>query len=371
MRKISAFMVVVYFTLFMSVYHHTFAANPPGTEQLSETLNVEIEQLKQLLQKGLTIHEMEQEIARLTSKEIDIMNEIKALERETVEQESLVAATKKQAGKVLRSYYLGERDSLWLLLLSLNSISEAIAALEFISTILSSDQKKLNDYYAAEQQLQHLLQLAKETQVNLQLVKQQFVEQRDAQLALQQELDRELEARPDGEQIKEQISQLTTNWEEEGLPVFRLYLQAFADAMEHLPEIQSMYSNVLSLKGANILLTMTDEQLNGFLASQDPILEHMTFQFNDDQVQAGGQHEGIQMMITGQFSLELEPDNVIRFTINELFYNDFVLPETTVAHLQEQFAFSFYPEHISFLGLTFKATELIVESGQLTVKLSL
>lgn len=349
----------------------TTAEAAETTSYLHQSLATDLEQMRHLLQKGLTIYEMEQEIARLTQKEAEISEQIVTLSEEIKNQEKLVAITKDQAGKVLRSYYLGERDSLWLLLLSLDSLTEAIAAFEFISTIIGSDQKRINDYADAQQQLQQLLELSLVIQTDLQRVKQQFIDQRDAQLALQRELDSELATRSDADEVLQQIEQLTTDWQTEGLPIFRQYLQAFAEAMEQLVDIQAMYSNVITLRGANILFTITDEQLNEFLKSKDPILENLTFRFLDGQVEAGGQHEHIGMKIVGQFQLELEPDNVIRFKIDELLYNDFVLPETTALDLQEQFAFSFYPEHVSFLGLSFKATELTTASGVLTVKLEI
>lgn len=372
MRKKLIILVALQCLLFFTLYHFSHgvahAANDSRhPSQTIETIEDHIERTNALLQTGLTLFEMEQEIVRLAQQEALLANEMKDVEQQIPMQQERVELMKERAAQVLRSYYLGERDNLLLLVLSVSSFSEALAAFEFIQTIVRSDQKKMLDYQEALDSLQALQFQLTEAEAQLNELKGKLISQRDEMLAMQTDFEAELEQHDDAASILEQIEQLTKEWQDKGLPAFRIYFQALADAMNHLSDIQSMYSNVISFRGTNIQFLITDEQLNAFLVSQDDLFTNLQFHFQDGYIEAMGEHEGMHLYVKGQFSLEDEPRNKMSFHIDELQYNDFILPESTMVALEEEFNLAFYPDQISFLGFTFKATELHMEPDSLRV----
>lgn len=74
------------------------------------------EEVKLLLQKGLTVYEIDQELARIQLEEAHIMKQRTTSELELQQQTARSEETKRHAAKVLRAYYMGDRDSLWMLL---------------------------------------------------------------------------------------------------------------------------------------------------------------------------------------------------------------------------------------------------------------
>lgn len=363
----------IYFVMFMSLFHlsHT-------TSQLSavaaatatpELVDEQIDRANALLQKGLTLYEMEQEIIRLSEQEVWLNDEIAKVEQLIPIQEQHVQHMKERAAKVLRSYHLRERDSLFLMVLSVSNMTETLAMLQFIQSLLHNDQTKLLDYQTALEDLEQLQERLVTTQDNLQQVKQKYIEQREALLVAQDEFTDELAQIDDADDIIEQLEQLTTAWQEKGLPAFRLFLEALAAAMENLPNIQTMYNNVISLRGTSILFQITDEQLTAFLREENELFNHLTFEFNEDGIVAFGEYDDMHLSLTGHYTIVLEPRNAMLFFIDKLEYNDFTLPQSTIEALEEDFKLGFYPDQISFFGLKLKATELQMEPGILRMTL--
>lgn len=366
--RIIALQCLLFFTL--HPFHYAYAADEAAQAAPShEAIEEHIARTNDLLQKGLTLYEMEQEIVRLGQQEALLALDIAAVERQIPLQQQRVAQMKERAAEVLRSYYLGERDNLLLMILSVSNLSEALAALEFVQAIVRSDHKKMLDYELALNELQSLQHELTATQTRLVELKGKLMTQRDAMVAMQTEFDRELDQHDDPAQVLEQVEQLTMEWQDKGLPAFRTYFRALADAMSNLSHIQTMFSDVISLRGTNIQFLITDDQLNEFLVSQDALFQNLQFQFHEGYIEADGDHDGMHLYIRGMFSLEQEPQNKMSFNIDELMYNDFILPPSTVDALEDEFNLAFYPDKISFLGFKFKATELHMESGSLRVML--
>src|SRR5690606_7286119 len=82
-----------------------------------------IDEIQQLLQESLTVSEIDREVARIAEEEKTVALHIRQTEQDITLQNDKVAATREHAGKVLRAYYMGDRDSLWLLLFHANSFS--------------------------------------------------------------------------------------------------------------------------------------------------------------------------------------------------------------------------------------------------------
>jgi hypothetical protein len=358
MRNIIAKCLIIYGCVLFSLYHASIAYGEPT-----------LEETRKLLQKGLNIYEIDQEVARLSAKEEQLAIEILKVEQDITANKELVAAAKTQAGDVLRAYYMGEKESLLALILSAKNLSEAMAVFEFVNIIFENDQKTLDQYLDVYRELKDMHAELLSAQIDLQEVKEQFLNQRQVLITLQEELDAELSVHPESERLAFLIQELTLKWENQGLPIFKNYFKALAKAMNQLPEIRAMHKNIVSMKGSTIQFQITDDQLNEFLISKDELFKDFAFEFTADKIEAVGKHNGMEVTIRGHYSLVQEPDNVIRFHVDELIYDGFTLPESTNRSLEEEFDLGFYPAQLEFLGLQLEATDVITESNKLRVLL--
>ncbi len=328
-----------------------------------------LEETKKLLQKGLTIHEIDREVERLQDIEHQLQKKIIEIEEQIVEQDQIVKETKQRAGEILRSYYMGDRVSLLMLIITIESFSEALATIEFINMIFSSDQRILNEYISANQQLQVMYKNLILTQKNLQGMKQQFIQQRNTLVTLQSELNLILDNHPESTHLQMLINQLTINWQEIGRPILQTYFKALGEAMNQLPDIQNQYKDIVSFRGTQILFKITDDQLNEFLQSKNSIFENFSFQFYNDQIEVRGEQDGLTATIIGHYKLVNDPENAIQFSIDELIYNGFTLPESTIKTLESEYDLGFYPGQQKFLGFSLQATQLQMEFGSLEILL--
>lgn len=333
-------------------------AAPSASETLDET--------RALLQKGLDLHEIDRELARIEQSQAETSVRISEIEQSLEAQYETTDKRKEQAGRVLRSYYMGKRDALYLPLLKMDSLADALAALDFIQMIFRHDQVTLASYQDSIRTLESTRSELLTLQDELTSVEQAFLDQREKQVKLAAELEEELAAIPASAQIIDEIEQLTTSWEEQGLPLFRKYFSSLANTMQQLPEIIATDEKHLIIRGSDILFQLTDEDLNAFIHSKDARLGNLSFLFADGVITAEGAEEDIDIAMTGQYTLEQEPENSIQFHVDTITFNGFELPETTVHALEEEFDLSIYPEKFQ---LKVEATSVKMEENLLQIQL--
>jgi hypothetical protein len=325
-----------------------------------------LEQTRALLQKGLTLHEIDQEIARLAAEEPAIAAKIEEARRESVIQGERLDAARNRAGRVVRAYYMGQRKPLWSLVLTAKSFSQALAIFEFVSQIVQSDQRALGSYREAKQRWEQSEKRWGEVQAELSSLRTKLLEQREKLLVLQQELDQELSEAPDASAIKEQLLALTSSWEQQGLPLFKAYFQALSESFNQMPELLTKQNN-LTVQGFDYTFRIDDVDLNDFLRGKNAMFNQFTFEFQDGQVIASGQDGDIHVLIKGRYKLENQP-NAIRFHIDELVYNGLLLPETTAKALESDYQLAIYPQRFASF---FVATGVDVNDGSMAVTLKL
>lgn len=334
------------------------SAAPSASETLAET--------RTLLQKGLDLHEIDRELARIGKSQTQTSARIAEIEQSLEVQYETTDKRKEQAGRVLRSYYMGKRDALYLPLLKMDSLTDALAALDFIQMIFRHDQVILASYRDSIRSLESTHSELLTLQEELASVEQAFIAQREKQVQLAAELEEELAAIPASAQIMEEIEQLTTSWEEQGLPLFRQYFSSLAKTMQQLPEMITTDEKHLTIRGSNILFQLSDEDLNTFIHSKDATLGNLSFRFAGGIISAEGTEANIEIAMTGQYTLEQEPKNSIRFHVNTITFNGFDLPETTVRALEEEFDLSIYPEKFK---LKVEATSVKMKENLLQIQL--
>ncbi|MFB6363778.1 hypothetical protein ACFCP7_06895 [Paenibacillus elgii] len=332
---------------------------------------------RSLLQKGLTIYEIDQELTRISDQEIKLQAQMQSAEQQIREAEHSTSEAKIHAAKVVRSYYMGDRDSLWALLFSVGSFSDAVSVLDYLQMILRNDQQALQRHTDAWQRLTSVKKELAEAHTSLQQTKERYLQQREQLAALQKEVDAQLaDSKEQAALLQQQMLELNKLWENKGIPLFKTYFQALADAMQQLPELvtsggEKKNSNLV-MNGVNYTFQMTDSELNDFLRKKNERFRNLTFHFYPDQISASGQEGDIAVMIRGSYEMAAMEDGTsksfIRFRILEMQFNGFSLPSTTVEEFEKSFTLGIYPQHIaSFL----QVTGVRLEEGKLSIMLKL
>lgn len=325
-----------------------------------------LDEMRKLLEKGLTIHEIDRELARLAEQEKQIAAELDTVTARIAEQEQQVAVRKAAAGKVLRSYYMGYRETLYLSLLKMDSLYDALVALDFMTIIFRHDQHQLLSYRESLLVLNGMKEDLQRTEQSLQQVKAAYLAERERLVRLQEELETELAflPEPEAESLREQIADVTSDWQARGLPLFEKYLSELSAAMVHLPDILAVNEEHLRIENARFVFRITDDQLNVFLRDRNEMFENLTFSFADGDIAAHGEEDGIEVAIRGRYEIDNDPVNRIRFQVDELQYNGLTLPDTTAKDLEERFDLGIYPENFQIKA---EATDVAVENRTLIV----
>jgi hypothetical protein len=326
-----------------------------GLTTCAPVLAVTTEETKLLLQKSLTIYEVDQELARIAQQESELSRTTAVAEQELLKQQSLSADKKLHAAKVLRAYYMGDRDSIWMLLFSISSFKDALSTLEYLQMIVRNDHEALTRYMAGQRQLQQLSATLSDSKNALQQNKERFIAQREQLVKLQKQLDEDLSNHTEAAAILQQMTNLTLQWQDKGVPLFKTYFQALAKAMNQLPEIISDTdngkNNHLIISGFQYTFQITDQQLNTFLRDRNPLFRNMTFRFTDSHVITTGTQDGVDVMIKGKYELaskdEVKGKSYVRFNIEQLQFNGYDLPASTIEAMEQQFDLGIYPQNLA------------------------
>lgn len=324
------------------------------------------EETRQLLEKSLSVVEIDREIERISGLRAATQTEIGKAEQQLAAQEIAIAAQREKAGRVLRSYYMGDKDALWAALLNARSLSDLLNTWEMMDVILSSDHQILDRYSAQYQEIKKGYDTLQRNQQDLEQVENDLKAQRERVAALQQELDQAIASSGDADNLRRLMDEMQTYWQNVGLFEVRRQFDSLAKAMNDLPQWIEQHPEMLQTSGLKTTLTITDAQLNDYLHSQDEQLKQITIAFEPGVMKLNGSNGNIQVGIEGHYTVENEPENAILFHIDKLVFNGLTLPDTTRADLERQFDLGFYPQQlIKFV----KADSVDVEQGKLIVRL--
>ncbi|UHA74141.1 hypothetical protein [Paenibacillus sp. 481] len=330
-----------------------------GSEQPSP------EELK-LLQQSLSLTELDKEIERIGQRERGASDKKRTTEQQLIEHEQLAAKQRERAGRVLRSYYIGERDMLLQAMLSAKQWQDMLALFDYFHLFFESDHKVLQAYNNQMKHLKELKVTHEKSERELNSVRSQLVAQRDRVASLQRQFDKDLASSGNPEAMSKLIDEFTVYWKSVGLYEVRYYFRAMASAMHNLPQFIKKEGN-MSIDGFNYTVRIKDEQLNEFLRQENEIFKPFAFRFEDDLIVAEGERDGLRVLIAGNYTIETEPQNVIRFHVQRLKFNGLELPQSTIQDLEDQFDLGFYPQQlVSFIV----AKEVTVDKGEITVKLT-
>ncbi|MDQ1912967.1 hypothetical protein RAC89_21465 [Paenibacillus sp. GD4] len=325
---------------------------------------------RNLLQKGLTLFEIEQELARIALEDAALAKRLAETESQIQDAEKASLEAKQHAAKVIRAYYMGDRDALWFLMFSIRSLSDALTTMEYLQMILASDKEALHKHTQNNEALKRLRASLAASQAELQLTKDKYMKERARQTMLQKELNEELSQNKEAERILKEMLTLNQTWQEKGIPLFRTYFKALAEASKDIPELAGGSGSNLIMNGFNYTFQITEQELNDFLRKKNELFHNMTFRFTTDYVIASGKQDNIDVLIKGSYQLAEKNSGVkyVRFRINELHFNGYPLPDTTAADLEKEFDLGIYPQNVArFL----QVTQVRIEEGKLSLHLKL
>jgi|HigsolmetaAR203D_1030402.scaffolds.fasta_scaffold00016_98 hypothetical protein len=344
-----------------------FAALWPSADALAEEdIAADIpEDIRELLNKGLTIYEIDQELMRLDETESKLIVEIEAVSEQAAQQEKVVEAKRVHAGKVLRSYYKGKRSNLWLFIFHADSFYEAIQTYYYLSQIYKQDRRILKEHADSYRRLMELIAKLEQDRAMLQRVRNEFIAQRNRLVALQEELDRELAERDDRDAVQEAIDALTRVWETKGLPLFKHYLNQMSKAISKLPD-EIIANGNMRLRNGRFVLSISDTELTKFFRDFDPVdFEQFTLSFAENDFTVYGTRDDTSMNIKGYYEVDTD-QNILVFHMTKLVYNGFELPDTTIRALTEEVDLNFHPDLLD-MPFKVKAQEVAIENRELII----
>jgi len=326
------------------------------------------EETKQILQSSLSVVEIDKEIERLKVKLGHLEDELTRLDLELTEQELLLIEKREAAGKVLRSYFIGQRTDMFLSILNSKSLESFLKKLEFYELIIQHDQKVMTSYKQQQMdiELQYATYIAE--QIKVEQAKLALEEKRDEVVKLEEDINSRLANRDDSDKILLLMEELTRQWNEEGIEKVEHYLYLLNEAMLEFPNWLQKQSEYTKIKGLTYNVQLPEQALNDFLREQDAAFEHFSFSFIEDHIVAKGKENHLEIELSGHYTIVNEPRHYIQFTIDSLYFNKLLLPQSTIDELMNKYDLNFYPALIvSFL----QASEVKLSDGYLSIQLKL
>jgi len=333
----------------------------------ASALTPEEQAIQRLLEKSLSVVEIDKEIARVQEEQHKLEASLSAAAAGIYDKELQIERQRDEAGKVLRSYYMGERDWLLAALFSFRSMKDWLQMLDYIDILFARDRNMLYQYAEEARMLREQYDKQAEAHRKLEKVEADLLTQRERVAAIQQELDTALAGRSDADRLRLMMTELTGYWNNAGMKEVRTYFEALSEAMKHLPEWLQDHKDYLEINGFQYTLRVPEDALNAFLREQNDLFDVFEFRFENDQVIASGKRGGMSIEVAGHYTVETEPSSSIQFHVDLLKFNELALPDTTRRELEQSFDLGFYPQQIvSFL----RAKDVSVQDGKLIVTLS-
>lgn len=324
------------------------------------------EEVRRILEKSLSVVEIDKEIARTQEQQAAISTKLVQSQDELDNQKESMTKYQEEAGAVLRAYYTGERDFWLTALLSSDNLSSLLMMVDYFDFIFSNDQLTLNTYTKQYRELKNEIAKLDKQSDQLSKVQKRLEEQRNRVAALQEDVDSRLSGRSDADKLRLMINEFNEYWNNVGLLEVKRYFSALSKAMNKLPGWVQENKDMLEIDGFNYTLTIPDEKLNTFLREQNELFNNFAFSFHNDSVEVNGKRDGMEVQLSGHYTVE-ETGSIL-FHVDELIFNGLALPDTTRQSLEEEFDLGFYPQKmVSFL----KTKSVQIEDGKLIVKLSI
>ena len=368
-RMIAAILFFIFCIILLPLRIPIMAADPGVSPLSSSSIDMpDNEETRDLLQKTLSVSEIDREIMRISADQVTLEQKVELLNKQAIEKKSSIADQQERAGAIVRAYYVGDRDGLLAAFLSAKSLSKLFTLFDYYELTIGRDQEILDQYKAQYKDLKATIQSAERSSRDLAELKDNLEKQRIRVAALNKDIENGVGNSTDPARMNALLEEFTQYWENIGLHEVKTYFKALSAAMNNLPQFVQNREGILERRGMTYQLKLKEEDLNEFLRSQNKMFEDFAFHFDENAVTAEGKSGNLSLQLKGHYTLQPQPDSGLMFHVDDIIFNGLKLPDTTRKSLEEEFDLGFYPEKvISFLH----ATEVDSKKGVLHVTLTI
>ncbi len=332
---------------------------PPPVTRAQDPLPLE----QVILQQHLTQAELQRNLALIKQEEDRLQSELARLDIELKKQALVIASMRRHAGDVARAYYTGERATLLTLLFDTDNFNDFLMVVDFLQLLFEKDMGKLESFQAERAKAAKLLADKQDRLSKVVLVRQHFEQQLTKILAIQKAKEENLAKLSDPTAVQSLMDHLIADWNSRGLPAFHRFFNTLSNVMGQLPELLASDRERFDLLNGTVVIG--EDEFNRFLASKDDIFKQSRFQFTDNQLIVDGSYDQMNLRVVGHY--ELVSPTVLKFHINQLLFDGFSLPDTTVQELENSYDLGFYP---ALIDPNIQVKSLTLDHQQLTLKLS-
>lgn len=253
-------------------------------------------------------------------------------------------AMKRHAGEVARAYYTGERDSFLSLLFDSENFNQFLLLFDFLQLLYQRDMNQLEKYQAERAKMTTFQSDKQQRLATITDLRSKFEKQLAEMLALQAEKEKNVQKLSDPSSVKSLMDHLTIDWRDRGLPAFRTFFEVLSKVMFQIPELATP-ERITSESLFAHTLTINQDDFNKFLVEKNDLFKQSLFTFDNNQLIVEGTYNQMNLKIVGAYQL-VSPKE-LKFRITQLYFDGFLLPQTTMDEMEKKYDLSFYPSLIS------------------------
>jgi hypothetical protein len=307
------------------------AEAPPSLEQL-------------ILQQHFTQKELERTLTLIKQEESRLYGEIAQLDLDLQRKKLVMETMRRHAGDVARAYYTGERANLLTLLFDTENFNDFLLLFDFLQILYERDMAKLESFQK-ERAAMTSMQAERQNRLTLlRNLRRQYEKQLADMLAIQAEKEKNVQKLSDPTSVQSLMDHLVIDWRERGLPAFQTFFNELSGVMFQISELATP-ERIQSDGLFTHTLTIKQDEFNRFLVSKDELFKNSYFAFDNNQLIVEGTYDQIHLRLVGTY--ELISPKELKFHINELYYDGFALPASTIEEMEKMYDLGFYPELIS------------------------
>lgn len=314
----------------------------PLTAFAQEEPPLSLEQL--ILQQHFTQKELERTLTLIKEEEKQTQGDILRLDQDSQKQRLLIEAMHRHAGEVARAYYTGERANLLTLLFNADDFNQFLLMFDFIQIVYDRDMARLEAYQIERAKLVALQSDKQARMAQLKGLRQKYEAQLAEMLAIQAEKEKNVQKLDDPTSVEALMDHLVVDWQKRGLPAFQTFFGMLADVMVQVPELATP-ERIQSDGLFSHTLTIKQDDFNQFLMEKDDLFKQTHFAFEDNKLIVDGTYDHMELRIVGSY--ELVSPKQLKFHIDELYFDGFELPQSSVEDMEKMYDLGFYPELIS------------------------
>lgn len=297
-----------------------------------------------ILQQHFTQKELERTLTLIKQEESRLNGEIAQLDLDLQRKKLVMEAMRRHAGDVARAYYTGERANLLTLLFDTENFNDFLLLFDFLQILYERDLAKLESFQK-ERAAMASMQAERQNRLTLlQNLRRQYEKQLADMLAIQAEKEKNVQMLSDPTSVQALMDHLVADWRERGLPAFQTFFNELSGVMFQISELATP-ERIQSDGLFTHTLTIRQDEFNRFLVSKDELFKNAHFSFDNNQLIVEGTYDQVHMRLVGTY--ELISPKALKFHINELYYDGFALPASTIEEMEKTYDLGFYPELIS------------------------